>query len=305
MKRYPNLFLVGAPKCGTTSMADYLRQHPDIFVPIQKEFWFFGKDIIKRNPSMSVEKYLSYFSDWKEEKFGLDASPLMLMSKEAALEIKKSSNHAKILIMLRNPIDMVHSWYDEKVYAGSEDQKTLENALALESARKNLKKLPKNYNAVQTYLYTEIGKYHKQVERYFNIFGRENVHVIIFDDFRGSPIKEYEKVEEFLSIDHFESIKITKSNANKRSILGKFGAYLNNSPPHWMGAISQPFMSREARWKLRQFAIKFTTVKVVRKKMNIETRQYLIGEFKKDVENLGKILGRDLSHWCDDSSARD
>ncbi len=107
--RRPGFFIVGAPKCGTSSMMRYLRQHPDIFMP-NKELHFFGSDIYTKR--LMKKDYLNCFSKARHEKMAGEKSAMYLYSEKTAAEIKRFCPHAKIIIQIRNPVDMLYSLYN-------------------------------------------------------------------------------------------------------------------------------------------------------------------------------------------------
>ncbi len=121
MSRIPNLFIVGAPKCGTTALWSYLGSHPDIF-SAGKEYHYFGSDLVYRNQSrLDRESYLAYFSQADQERYLLDASVGYLVSERAAVEIASFSPDCRIIAILRDPIDMMHSLHSELLFQGDED----------------------------------------------------------------------------------------------------------------------------------------------------------------------------------------
>lgn len=140
----PNFFIVGAPKCGTSAMYHYLGQHPDIFIPNtadaiehalggKKEFHYFGSDLPFSR--LSRDAYLAHFAQAKNEKRLRECSVFYLYSQRASAEIKCFSPNASIIIMLRNPVDMIHAWHAQLVYWGNEDAADFDTALKLESDR--------------------------------------------------------------------------------------------------------------------------------------------------------------------------
>ena len=131
----PNFFIVGAAKCGTTSLYRYLRQHPDVFMPEQKEPNFFGSDLSYRFPRISQARYLSCFAKAKGETRIGEATTIYLYSEKAAEEIKAFSPEAKIIIMLRNPVDVLYSYHSQQLYSGNEDIPDFEEALRAEVDR--------------------------------------------------------------------------------------------------------------------------------------------------------------------------
>src|SRR5580698_1501830 len=102
----PNFFIVGAPKSGTTSLYDYLKEHPQVFLP-KKELYYFCYDLTFRTPPISENIYLKYYTDANNQKAVGDASVYYLLSPGAAKKIKDFNPEAKIIVMLRNPIQMV------------------------------------------------------------------------------------------------------------------------------------------------------------------------------------------------------
>src|SRR6266511_5324655 len=121
-------------------MNDYLNQHPDIFMG-KKELHYFGKDL-KTKLKLSESEYLENFEGASDKKIIGEASVWYLSSKTAAEEIKKFAGDAKILIMLRNPVDVIHSMHSQHLYDGNEDILDFEAALSLDEKRKSGDNLP-------------------------------------------------------------------------------------------------------------------------------------------------------------------
>ena len=109
----PNLFIVGAPKCGTTFLYHYLKQHPEIYFPDFKEPHFFGSDLIRKNGAydLSLNNYKSLFNS--DKKIIGEASTFYIFSKNAAKEIYDFNPDAKIIIMLRNLVDLAYSLHSQ------------------------------------------------------------------------------------------------------------------------------------------------------------------------------------------------
>jgi len=297
----PDFFIVGAPKCGTTALHEYLKQHPDIFMPEEKEPHYFGSDLKFNRPRITKGKYLSYFQKARDEERIGEASVGYLCSKRAAYEIKEFSSSANIIIMLRNPVEMIFSLHSQLLYTGNEDITDFETALNAESKRRCGKCLPKYRVAPLEYLYyRDIAKYSKQVKRYFDVFGRENVHIIIFDDFKYNTAKVYKDTLHFLNVDDgflvdFKIINPYKYSRSK--IISNFLNNIINLPPlvKRLGKILVPHTSGRKRLLqgLRQWNTKYDTKPF----MKVELRKRLQREFMPDIEHLSKLLGYDLIHW--------
>lgn len=297
--RFPNLFLVGAPKCGTTSLAYYLSQHPDIFVPIIKEPVFFGSDLTATGHRLPVNDYLDLYRNWSSEKYALDASTHYFYSTKAATEISTTASNCKILMILRNPIDAAHSLYHQLRFDGREDFRSFESSLDAEPSRKRCP--PSVISGFhETKFYSEIYRYSMNVRRYCEVFGNENVFVIIFDDIRQNSMKELQNICCFLNIDPnaVSRFNLAVKNSAKRS-RARWVTKLANYPPHWVGYFTKPFFSRRVRVGVRGTLGRWNTVPATNPPMRPETRRRLIETFRPDVVWLAKFLGRDLSHWLE------
>ncbi len=139
--RKPNLFIVGAPKSGTTSLFHALAQHGAVFACKKKEPLFFGSDFSK-NRCYTEEEYLDLFAAAKEETYLLEATTWYLFSERAAREIFEFNPESKIIIMLRNPVDLLYSLYYQRLFNGDEDLLTFEAALAAEPFRRMGYRIP-------------------------------------------------------------------------------------------------------------------------------------------------------------------
>ena len=119
----PNLFIIGAPKCGTTSIYSFLKQHPEIYMPDFKEPHYFGSDLNKKKGVYidTEEEYLSLFIESKNEIFIGEASTYYLYSNLAPMEIFKFNPDSKIIIALRNPIDLIYSLHSQYFFSGNEN----------------------------------------------------------------------------------------------------------------------------------------------------------------------------------------
>ncbi len=170
----PNLFIVGAPRCGTTTLWSHLKEHPEIFMSREKELYFFDSDLWARPEwAPTLEQYLDNFaSAGDRQKVIGEATPSYLRSKRAPSEIKSFSPDARIIIMLRNPLDVMYSLHAQALRYGTEPIRSFE--LALEADKKR-----EGRELVGYWNFTD---FPDQVKRYFNLFGRERVRIIIFDD---------------------------------------------------------------------------------------------------------------------------
>jgi len=203
--RKPDFFIVGAPKCGTTAMYRWLKAHPEIFVPV-KEIHHFGKDLDHRRPPVSAERYAALFSPATSAHKALgDVGVWYLLSTDAADEIYQYAPQAKIIIMLRRPVEMLYSLHSQLLYSGEEDLVDFGAALEAEAERAEGHRIPHSTHRgleappSECLLYSRVGAFAAQVERYLSRF--EQVHVVLHDDIVNDPAEVFRGVLDFLEVD--------------------------------------------------------------------------------------------------------
>ncbi|MBK5270179.1 MAG: sulfotransferase domain-containing protein [Bacteroidia bacterium] len=291
----PNFFIVGAPKCGTTAMNNYLSQHPEIFMA-PKEIHYFGEDL-KIKVKISESEYLKNFQDTGNSKIIGDASVWYLFSKTAAGEIKKFSPEAKILIMLRNPVEVIHSLHSQHLYDGNEDVVDFEKAISLDDERKRGLNLADSVDFFETPTYKESVFFSEQVKRYLNEFTKKNVHLILYEDFKKDPKKEFTETLKFLGVNADSTIEYKVVNPN-RQIQSFYLHRLIKKPSGNLKRAARIFLpSRKFRHLIMTNLLKWNIKVKERKKINArldrELKEYLSG----DINLLSKIIERDLSGW--------
>jgi len=291
----PNFFIVGAPKCGTTAMNDYLNQHPDIFMA-KKELHYFGCDL-KTRLKLSEEEYLKYFTGAGQKKVIGEASVWYLYSKTAAEEIKKFSPQAKILIMLRNPVDVIYSLHSQHLYDGNEDIQDFETALSFDEDRKRGIHLPDSVDYFELPPYKDSVLFSNQVMRYLDVFGRQNVHIALYEDFKANPEKTFFGILEFLQLGKRSLINYDIVNPGKK-IKWFYLHRVIKKPPLKSRAVAR-FMipSRKMRHSLMSFFSNWNISQEKRKDMNEELRSRLKNFFEGDIRLLSSLINRDLSAW--------
>lgn len=296
MKR-PNFFIVGAPKSGTTALYEYLKAHPEVFLPRIKEPHYFGSDLNFLNHCISLEEYLTLFQDVGNEKAIGEASIWYMYSQRAALEIKKFNPESRIIIMLRNPVDYLYSLHSQLLYSGNENISNFREALDAEEDRLRGLRIPSTARYVHGLYYRETARFSEQVQRYFEVFGWENVFVIIFDDFADDAAGVYLDTLRFLEVSENFQPEFVVVNSNKavRSEIVNRLTKCQSLATRSFGKALMP--SRRFRRKLLRLVRSLNVVNGHRPPMDPFLRQRLEAEFAPEVEKLSELLGRDLTHW--------
>ncbi len=289
----PDFFIVGAPKCGTTAFDRYLGEHPEIFMCPRKECHYFGEDLDVRYDHVSWAEYLSYFCGAGDARRIGESSVYYLFSQRAAEEIAAFCPDAGIIIMLRNPVDMMFALHSQLRYNAVEDRQSFPEALAAEEGRwTDATTIDKKARTTAGFYYRRVGRYAQQVRRYFDAFGRDKVLVILFDDFKADTPGVYRRALKFLGVDPTFEPSFTPVNTNK-TVRWRWLQRLA-----WSGPFARSYRLRQLVPGPVRAAIRRLNSKVhQRAAMDPALRAQLTEEFAPVVAELGDLLGRDLSHW--------
>jgi hypothetical protein len=277
-------------------MAEYLGRHPSLFMA-PKELHFFGTDLsILSRRSLNLTGYLGIFADATAGQRIGEASVWYLYSRRAATEIKAFRPDARIIIMLRNPTDMIYSQHSQFLYNGNEDIKEFQSAIAAESERKRGQRIPKTVVFREGLYYRDTACFTQQVERYLNVFGRDRVHIAIYDDLKRDAHESYRATLRFLGVDEgfCPGFNVVNSNRYMRSLMVRD---LLRRPPGELRNAARSLLPETARRWLRRSLNHANVVQRARRPMELSLRRQLQREFAPEVERLGKLLQRDLSHW--------
>jgi hypothetical protein len=213
--RAPDFFIVGHPKCGTTALYEMLRSHSEIFMPALKEPEFFASEMRVDRPEQlpdTLEDYLALFDAARPDQLLGEASTSYLRSHTAAESIAAVAPEARIIAILREPASLLRSAHLQYVQAVIETEYDLRNAIALEQDRRQGRNLPRHGFWPLSLQYSDHVRYVEQLRRYHTIFGRENVLVLIYDDFRADNDGTVRKVLRFLGVDDSSALDRAEVN---------------------------------------------------------------------------------------------
>jgi hypothetical protein len=299
----PDFFIVGAPRSGTTAMFQYLSTHPEIWMSNRKEMHYFGSDL-NFGPQLyrrDLKAYLAEYDGRNWARRAGDASVWYLMSKMAAAEIKAFNPDASIIIMLRDPTELLQSMYYMFRYDGNEHLPSFEEALAAEEERRAGRLLTRQTYFAQGLVYRNIVRFAEQVKRYFETFGRDNVHVIIYDDFAGDTAAAYCETLEFLGVDSTQpppEFKIVNGNRYVKS--SALQTLLNDGLVRRAALAIRPMVPKRLFVALRTMRENWMRSNLhfeKRPALSAELLVRLKSEFAPEIERLSELLGRDLTHW--------
>ncbi|MGD1899698.1 MAG: sulfotransferase [Phormidesmis sp.] len=306
--KQPSFFLVGAPKCGTTALCKYLNQHPEIFISQPKELYYFDADFKTKKYANSLDEYLAKFAAGDGKICG-EGSTTYLYSKVAAKNIYRFNPEAKIIVMLRNPLTVMHSFHSQLLFNGSsETVQDFAIAIELEAERKLGHHIPKRCQTPELLLYREVVRFAEQIERYFTVFGKEQVKIVIFDDFQAETATVYREILEFVGADSTFETSFVRINANKKARSSVLQSLLKYPPAKLLqlGKYLLPVPQSWRRRALEQAKARLTqlnTQTVSRSPIDRQLRQRLVKDLQLDIQKLECLLGRDLSAWYSEEGA--
>lgn len=294
----PNFLIIGAAKAGTTSLYNYLEQHPDVFMSPDKEprFFAFKGDTSGNYPYTELHQYEKLFNGVTTEKMAGEASTFYLYSKSAPDCIKEHAPDVKLVAVLRNPIDRAYSQF---VYWQREG-KEVETDFA-----KIVNEELDNMQAENSDSYIMRGMYGSQLQRYFDIFPKEQIRVYLFEDLCERPEEMLKDVFGFLNID--DTFKVNFSKNYNVSTMPQSGIkqviYAFIMRQNRLKATLMKILPNNIYWKyIAPLARTLANALRSRKKLAVRPldnviRQQLIDVYRDDIQLTEKLINRDLQSW--------
>ncbi|MGH7503037.1 MAG: sulfotransferase family protein [Longimicrobiales bacterium] len=297
-EKIPTFFIVGAPKSGTTAVYQFLRAHPQVFMPNFKEPNFFCADFCATYPYAVRDQgmYLSLFSAASAETQIGEASVWYLYSREAAAAIRRFNPDARIIAMLRNPVDAMHSLHAQRLWSGNEDIHDFRKALEAECDRSRGRRLPPAVQIPEGTLYRRVFRYAEQLQRYIDVLGRDKIHVVIYDDFRALPDETYREILRFLGVEDAFQPQFQVINSRRRIRSSRLHGLMLR-PPKAVQRTMQLVLPPEFRAKVYWRIMDAVVAKKGGAPLDPELRAELTEECAPDIGRLGDLLGRDLTFW--------
>lgn len=294
--RWPNLFIVGPHKTGTTTWWEVLDQHPEVFMPVIKEpHWLDQDHRYTTRPVESEEAYLDLYADAGDTVRLGDASPWYFYSPAATEAIRKKVENPRVLIMLRDPVKRLHSLHSNRVRGLREPIEVFEDALAAEPERKQGRNLPERLVPERACYYRDNLAYTPHVQRYLDTFDDHELKILHFETYVQDLPATYRSLCDWMGVDPTFEVTFKRANPNAEARSRAVTRFLRD-PPAAVKATTQlfPFDWRvRARRRLKQL----NRDPVEREPLDPGTRSELIEHCIDDIEALEDLLGWELSAW--------
>ena len=304
----PDFLIIGAGKSGTTSLDQYLKQHPEIFIPKLKEPNFFGYERSKiedfnndlteihhfKNSVTNLEDYLRLFAEARSSQIKGETSNTYLYHKDAPERIKYYNPDVKLIAILRHPAKRLYSRYLHLVR---------ENRVSRELGNDFSSCLDKQSIWWRRNDLVKEGFYFKNLSPFYSLFPDKNIRVFLYEELNDHPKKVMHDIYQFLGVDpDFKTdlgIKYNQSGIARNQILDKMYGRKG-----WLPRTAKFLLPKNAIAKLKNNSMVrklFNTLReknMVRPEMDPEIQQKLTHDvYREDIMKLQALIGKDLTHW--------
>jgi hypothetical protein len=291
---FPDFFIVGAPKCGTTSLHAWLCRHPALHMPV-KEPGFFSQDILPLGKML--HDYLPLYSAARPGQLIGESTPKYLFSSLGLQHIKRLNPRARILAVLRPPVELVHSFHGQMLREGEENERSFERAWRLVPQRREGRMLPRTCRGAALLDYPAWGELGTRLKEVFSLFSADQVKVFLLEELRDQPGAVYRDALAHLGQDDdgFADFPVLNEGWNIRHLWlhrAVLAARRRAAP-----ALQALHVARGGqgtgllKWLNRFNRAAPTGV------TNAAFSEELAAHFLPEVEILEDLLGRDLAHW--------
>ena len=301
MATFPSFLIIGAAKAGTYALHAHFARHPEVFMCAIKEphYFAFGAENGETDPARKVpvhswirsrEAYVRLFAKRRGAQMAGESSVSYLYIPGTAERIFEFNPKMKLIVSLRNPVDRAYSSFNYAKSYGIEPLNTLAEGLDAEQTR-----IQDDGSILLRY--RDLGLYSRQLARYYDVFPRDQLKVILYDDFVESPSRVVRELYEFIGVTtNFEPDPNLRSNVTKRpddeNPLHRF-----ISGEHLVRSVVRRLLPMSARTRLRE------TVRDVLfdppPPLGMDDRRELQELFRDDIRELETLLGRNLSVWLE------
>ena len=295
MNERPDFVIAGAAKCGTTALCGYLRRHPRIFIPRQKEPKFFCSDLRTTGGVYTPDGYRALFADAPAGCVTGEASTLYLYSRTAIQQIMVHNPRAKVIVMLRNPVEAAHSLHAARWNHRHENIASFEEAWRVQSARLAGEQMPPGWPDPATLQYGLMYRYADQVRRLFAHVPPDQRLVIVYEDFFADPARHYARLLQFLQVESDAQPDFAVVNP----AMGYRSARLERllrQPPDWLKVLYGAMRPLFRATRVHPAGIVWGLNATPRRKPDLSGafRETVDRYFAPDIAELESLLGRTL-----------
>jgi hypothetical protein len=311
--------IAGAPRCGTTSLAEFLRVHPDICFSRIKEPHFFSRfDLAALDEdelrSTVINSYLERYFRWDGKQPVLaEGSVSYFYSAERMRPLLRLWPNARFVISLRDPLELLPSYHQRLLYVGDETERNFGKAWRLASERASGRKIPRSCVDPRLLRYDEVGRLGKHLAEFLDVVGRQNCLIILHEDLARDPASVYCRIQQFIGVSQIAPREQRVHRAGTGFKIGWLQRLLYRPPVITRAVLSRtsrqevilgvrnhhsPPIARFAR-QLRRRLVRWNRTPAPPPVIPTEIRQEICERLADDVAQLSALIGRNLDHWLD------
>jgi hypothetical protein len=313
------VFIVGAPRCGTTTMSRWLQAHPQILFPFVKEPHFFGLHDLRGLDEAELRRrvehdFLDHFFAEPEpgQNVGADCSVSYLYVPEQLEPVLKLWPNSRFVVAVRDPLTLLPSLHKRLIFTGDENLRSFEDAWAAVPDRAAGRRIPWSTIEPRLLRYDEAARYGTYVERLFAAVGKERCMVTVFDDLVADPAAQHRRLLEFAGLDPVPPPG-NKAERESKGVRFLLLQQIMKRPPRvllpylatlrFQGRFDRAAGKQAAKTapggplSLRKRILRWNKVEDQARPMPIRVQRELRAHFRGEVDKLGELIGRDLSHW--------
>lgn len=303
----PNFIIVGAPKCGTSALASWLRAHPRIFMCVPKEPGYFATDLPAHRYVSDWEEYQALFRGAGPGHAAVGEASIFYMYSDCAIAgIRRTLPSARLLVMLRNPIELAVSMHAQALRTRDETVTDFAAAWALCAERRAGRSVPAHCRDGKILLYDRLPLLGLQLQRLLDVVPKSQLGWWFYDDFAADPARVYREVLAFLGVAHDGRKDFPRVNARKRARSQALAQFTQKTP--------RPLVRAAMYVKQRAGIERLGVLKTLRNANFAPVRKQAVSpalldemraHFASDVRLLEEITGRDLRAWLHKDGPRD
>lgn len=323
-------FVVGAPRCGTTTMSRMLQAHPEVAFPFVKEPHFFSQHDLRGLSDGELRDrvqsdYLDHFFMKPEpgQRVGADGSVSYLYAPEQLEPVLKLWPESRFIVGVRDPMTLLPSLHKRLIYIGDETITRFEDAWAAVPERAAGKRIPRSCIDPRWLRYDEAGRFATYVERLFATVGRERCLVVVFDDLVRDQEREFRRILDFIGLDSTEVPDVQPERESRGvrypwlqrllkrppKVLHPLVAgieyrrrFMNGGGKHLAGGVNGT--AADKILSLRKRILEWNDAENRREPISADVQQEIRLHFRDEVDRLAQLIGRDLGHWLQPSDGR-
>jgi hypothetical protein len=315
----PLLCIAGAPRCGTTALAEFLRAHPDVCFSRIKEPHFFSRfdlsdlkdDELRRTV---LHSYLQRYFRWSADQCVLaEGSVSYFYAADRMRTLLRLWPNARFIILLRDPLELLPSYHQRLLYLGDETERDFGKAWRLTRDRALGRKVPRSCVDPRLLRYDKIASLGKHLSEFLDVVGRHRCLVLLHEDLAADPAAVYRRVQQFIGVRSFAlpEQQVHRASAGYRigwlqrllyrpPLVTRAVLHKASKPDALLGVRDRksPAMARLAR-KLRRKLVRWNRAPAPPVVIPPDVRRVISDLLADDVAELSTLIGRDLSHWLD------